>query len=71
MAEIILHQYAMSPFSEKIRRVLAWKRIDWRAVEQPIWAPKPHLTPLTGIAGAGWGGLRHAGKCTPERTDRS
>ena len=48
MAEIILHQYAMSPFSEKIRRVLAWKRLDWRAVEQPMWAPKPHLTPLTG-----------------------
>ena len=48
MAEIILHQYAMSPFSEKVRRVLAWKRLDWRAVEQPIWAPKPHLTPLTG-----------------------
>jgi glutathione S-transferase len=46
--EIILHQYPMSPFSEKVRKVLAVKRIAWRAVEQPMWNPKPKLTPLTG-----------------------
>ena len=48
MNEIILHHYELSPFSEKIRRLLAYKRVDWRAVEQPVMAPKPALTPLTG-----------------------
>jgi glutathione S-transferase len=48
MAELILHQYAMSPFSEKVRKVLAAKRLAWRAVEQPMWNPKPQLVPLTG-----------------------
>ncbi|MGE3774729.1 MAG: glutathione S-transferase family protein [Gammaproteobacteria bacterium] len=48
MAEPILHHYPLSPFAEKVRRVLAYKRLPWRAVEQPIMAPKPHLTPLTG-----------------------
>ena len=48
MSEIILHHYPLSPFAEKIRRVLAYKRLPWRSVEQPIMAPKPDLTPLTG-----------------------
>ena len=48
MTDIILHHYDLSPFSEKIRRVLAYKKIAWHAVEQPIMAPKPELTPLTG-----------------------
>ena len=48
MSEIILHHYDISPFSEKIRRILAYKQLSWRAVEQPIMAPKPELTPLTG-----------------------
>jgi glutathione S-transferase len=48
MDEIILHHYEISPFSEKIRKILAWKQIPWRGVLQPIIAPKPHLTPLTG-----------------------
>lgn len=48
MEPIILHHYDLSPFSEKIRRVLAYKDVAWRAVEQPIMAPKPDLTPLTG-----------------------
>ncbi|MGH7819986.1 MAG: glutathione S-transferase family protein [Candidatus Binatia bacterium] len=48
MEPVILHQYATSPFSEKIRRILAFKKISWRAVDQPIVAPKPKLTPLTG-----------------------
>jgi glutathione S-transferase len=48
MPELILHQYAMSPFSEKVRKVLAAKRLAWRAVDQPMWNPKPKLTPLTG-----------------------
>ncbi|MGH7899753.1 MAG: glutathione S-transferase N-terminal domain-containing protein [Candidatus Binatia bacterium] len=48
MDEIILHQYETSPFSEKVRKILALKGLAWRAVEQPIIAPKPKLTPLTG-----------------------
>src|SRR5262245_50223671 len=46
--EILLHQYAVSPFSEKVRKILAFKRIRWRSVDQPIIAPKPKLIPLTG-----------------------
>jgi len=48
MAEMILHQYDTSPFSEKIRKLLAHKRVPWRAVEQPSIMPKPDLVPLTG-----------------------
>ena len=48
MSQLILHHYDISPFSEKVRRVLAYKAVPWHAVEQPIMAPKPDLTPLTG-----------------------
>jgi glutathione S-transferase len=48
MEETILHHYDVSPFSEKIRKILALKKLSWRGVEQPIIAPKPKLTPLTG-----------------------
>ncbi|MGH8736578.1 MAG: glutathione S-transferase family protein [Burkholderiales bacterium] len=46
--EIILHHYARSPFSEKIRIAFGLKGVRWRAVEQPRMAPKPALTALTG-----------------------
>jgi glutathione S-transferase len=45
---LILHQYATSPFSEKIRKLLAHKRVPWFAVEQPNMMPNPDLVPLTG-----------------------
>ena len=32
---LILHQYATSPFSEKIRLVLGAKGLTWNAVEIP------------------------------------
>ena len=48
MTELILHQYELSPFSEKIRRILAWKRLAWGAVRAPAVMPKPDLTALTG-----------------------
>ncbi len=48
MPEIILHQYVNSPFSEKIRKIFAYKKVTWRSVEQPVIMPKPKLTPLTG-----------------------
>ena len=46
--ELILHHYDASPFSEKVRKALAHKRLAWRAVEQPNMMPKPDLLPLTG-----------------------
>ncbi len=48
MEEIVLHHYDGSPFSEKVRKILALKDLAWRGVEQPIIAPKPKLTPPTG-----------------------
>jgi glutathione S-transferase len=45
---LILHQYDTSPFSEKVRKLLAWKTVPWCAVEQPNMMPKPDLVPLTG-----------------------
>ena len=44
----LLHQYDASPFSEKVRKVFAHKRVHWRSVEQPNMMPKPDLVPLTG-----------------------
>jgi glutathione S-transferase len=46
--EILFHEYALSPFSEKIRRIFAHKGMAYRSVDQPMWMPKPKLTPLTG-----------------------
>jgi glutathione S-transferase len=48
MPEIILHHYPESHFAEKIRRILAFKGMPWRGVEQPFMMPKPDLIPLTG-----------------------
>ena len=48
MHELILHHYDTSPFSEKVKKVLAHKNVEWRAVEQPTIMPKPQLIPLTG-----------------------
>ncbi|RZT42230.1 glutathione S-transferase family protein [Cupriavidus agavae] len=48
MPDIILHQYATSPFSEKIRLVMGAKGLSWCAVEIPTIMPKPDVTALTG-----------------------
>jgi glutathione S-transferase len=48
MAEIILHHYDTSPFSEKVRLMLGIKGLAWRSVIQPVIMPKPDLIPLTG-----------------------
>ena len=45
---LLLHQYDTSPFSEKVRAILAHKHLAWGAVEQPNMMPKPDLLPLTG-----------------------
>ena len=45
---ILLHQYDVSPFSEKVRVALGIKGLAWYAVEEPVIMPKPELTALTG-----------------------
>jgi glutathione S-transferase len=48
MSEIILHQYQLSPYSEKTRLALGLKDLSWCSVEIPVWTPRPKLTPMTG-----------------------
>jgi glutathione S-transferase len=48
MPELILHHYAMSPFSEKIRLIFGFKRLAWRGVAIPSVMPKPDVVALTG-----------------------
>ncbi|GAC1559929.1 MAG: glutathione S-transferase family protein [Beijerinckiaceae bacterium] len=48
MAELILHHYELSPFSEKIRVAFGLKKLAWRSVDTPPAPPRPLLTPLTG-----------------------
>jgi glutathione S-transferase len=48
MHELILHHYASSPFSEKMRWVLGLKGLAWRSVTVPVMMPKPDVLPLTG-----------------------
>ena len=45
---LILHQYEISPFSEKVRVALGIKGLSWRACNQPPIMPKPELVRLTG-----------------------
>lgn len=44
----ILHHYAFSTFSEKVRTVLGFKKINWQSVDVPGLPPRPFLSPLTG-----------------------
>jgi glutathione S-transferase len=48
MNDIVLHHYAGSPFSEKVRLVLGMKRMHWRSVDVPVILPKPDVVALTG-----------------------
>ncbi len=48
MSELILHHYASSPFSEKVRLVLGMKGMSWRSVDVPVMMPKPDVVALTG-----------------------
>lgn len=48
MTDPILHQYPDSPFSEKVRLVLGYKRLPYQSVTIPVVMPKPDLTALTG-----------------------
>ena len=48
MSQIVLHHYAGSPFSEKVRLVLGMKQLHWRSVDVPVMLPKPDVVALTG-----------------------
>lgn len=48
MNDLILHHYASSPFSEKVRLVLGMKQLSWRSVTVPVMMPKPDVVALTG-----------------------
>jgi glutathione S-transferase len=45
---LVLHHYANSPFSEKVRLALGLKRLAWRSVTVPAVLPKPDAVALTG-----------------------
>ncbi len=45
---ILLHHYPVSPFAEKIRRILGFKNLSWSSVQIPMIMPKPDLVALTG-----------------------
>ena len=47
MADLILHHYDLSPFSEKVRLAFGLKGLAWRSVDIPIWTPRPDTVPLT------------------------
>lgn len=47
-ADLILHHYASSPFSEKIRLILGSKKLPWKSVLVPAILPKPDVLALTG-----------------------
>ena len=48
MADLILHHYPTSPFSEKVRLILGHKRLAWQSVIIPRVMPKPDVLALTG-----------------------
>jgi glutathione S-transferase len=48
MSDIILHHYPSSPFAEKARMMLGFKKLAWKSVTIPVIMPKPNLTALTG-----------------------
>lgn len=47
-AELILHHYDFSNYSEKVRLAFGYKGLTWRSVIVPPVLPKPDLMPLTG-----------------------
>lgn len=48
MADLILHHYPTSPFSEKVRLILGHKQLSWQSVIIPRVMPKPDVLALTG-----------------------
>lgn len=48
MTEPVLHHYPVSPFAEKARLMLGFKRLAWKSVQIPLIMPKPDVVALTG-----------------------
>jgi len=48
MTEPLLHHYSVSPFAEKARLMLGYKRLAWKSVQIPLILPKPDVVALTG-----------------------
>lgn len=48
MADLILHHYPMSPFSEKIRAMLGYTDLSWQSVTTREMPPRPMLAQLAG-----------------------
>jgi glutathione S-transferase len=48
MPPFILHHYDGSPFAEKIRLILGFKKLVWASVKIPVIMPKPDVVALTG-----------------------
>jgi glutathione S-transferase len=48
MQQLILHHYPNSPFAEKIRLILGFKKLQWGSVIIPNMMPKPDVVALTG-----------------------
>ena len=48
MTEPVLHHYPVSPFAEKARLMLGFKRLAWKSVQIPLIMPKPDVIALTG-----------------------
>lgn len=46
--QLILHQYDISPFSQKAQKMMGLKGLDWLSIEMPLIAPKPDVEALTG-----------------------
>ncbi len=44
----VLHHYAGSPFSQKIRWLMGWHGLNWHSVNVPAIMPKPDVVALTG-----------------------
>lgn len=48
MNQLILHHYAMSPFSQKVRTMLGYAQLPWHSVTVREMPPRPLLLPLAG-----------------------
>jgi glutathione S-transferase len=48
MTDLILHHFEISPFAEKVRAILGFKKLAWRSVLVPLVMPKPDVVALTG-----------------------
>ena len=48
MSDIVLHHFPASPYAEKIRAILGFKKLMWKSVTIPAVMPKPDVVALTG-----------------------